>query len=131
MQRPLAPPKSKGNSRKGITRRVCAVTEDQLAKLVQFFESESPEDQRACPLPILVDNTNRRRVDNEIAIPEHNIYRDRWERKMRFRNFEDYDFVRGGMCVVDEVDYPGGVWEYFAQKDTAAQIGARNVDLPL
>lgn len=27
------------------------------------------------PLPILVDKTNRRRVDNDIAIPKHNIYR--------------------------------------------------------
>lgn len=69
-------------------------------------------------------------MDNEIAIPEHNIYRGRWERRMRFRNFEDYEFVRGGMCVVDEVDYPGGVWEYFAQKDTAAQIGARMSTVP-
>lgn len=107
------------------------MTEDQLAKLVQFLESEDPGDHRACPLPILIDSTNRRRVDNEIAIPEHNIYRYRWERKMRFSDFEEYDFVRGGMCVVDEVDYPGGVWKYFDQKDTAAQTGARNVDRPL
>lgn len=78
-----------------------------------------------------MDKTNRRRVDNEIAIPEHNIYRDRWERKIRFTDFEEYQWIQGGMCIIDEVDYPGGSWEYFAECNTAAQIGARNVDRPL
>lgn len=114
-----------------MTHRICAVTDDQLADLLQFLGSETPCDENSCPLPILVDKTNRRRVDDEIAIPEHNIYRDRWERRIRFSDFEDYEFVRGGMCIIDEVDYPGGALEYFAHKDSAFQIGARNVDRPL
>lgn len=118
-------------SRKGVTRQICAVTEEKLGKLVQFLESENQGDQTACPLPILVDITYHRRVDNEIAIPEHNIYRDRWERRMSFRNFEDYEFVRGGTCFVDGVGFSGGIWEYFAHRDTAVQIGARSVDHPL
>lgn len=103
---------------------------NQLARLSQFLGSENPGYEKQCPLQILVDKTNRDRVDHEIAIPEHSIYRDRWERRMRFRNFE-YEFYREGMCLIDKVDYPGGVWEYLTQKDTAAQIGPRNIDLPL
>lgn len=81
------------------------------------------------PLPILVNRTNRSRVNVEIAIPEYHIYRDRWERKILYEDIDDYD-LWGRSCVVDD-DYPEleGNREYFTDPANAAYVG--NVEVPV
>lgn len=49
---------------------------------------------------------NRRRVDPLLAIVEHDIYRDIWERKMLFNDRDEYLLMQGGCRVIDDVDYP-------------------------
>ena len=74
--------------RRAVTRRIYEVTEEQTASLLWFLEREQVEgDDSASPLPILGDRNNRRRVDPEIAMPEFNVYRDRWERTVDFENW--------------------------------------------
>ncbi|KAG8163372.1 hypothetical protein KVR01_006669 [Diaporthe batatas] len=75
--------------RDDVTKRIYALTEQQTANLLQFLE-KGQINGSVCPLPILADITNRRRVDEEIAIPEFNVYRDRWERTVDYRNWNDY-----------------------------------------
>ncbi|KAH8787849.1 hypothetical protein F5883DRAFT_350454, partial [Diaporthe sp. PMI_573] len=67
--------------KKYTTTRVWALTDDQVSRLLSFLESahENPPDS---PLPIKLEKANQRRMDPDNCIPEHNIYRDRWERKM-------------------------------------------------
>lgn len=79
--------------RDDVTKRIYALTEEQIANLLQFLE-KGQINGSVCPLPILGDITNRRRVDEEIAIPEFNVYRDRWERTVEYRNWNDYRFQR-------------------------------------
>ncbi|KAG6354247.1 hypothetical protein INS49_004852 [Diaporthe citri] len=91
--------------RNNTTRRVWAVSDDQLAKLLSFLESEE-QDTSDCPLPLVLEKTNKRRMDSDNCIPEHNIYRDRWERKMRFATRSNWEFAQSGMCVDEEIHYP-------------------------
>lgn len=86
-----------------MTKRIYALTEEQTASLLQFLEKEQT-DGSTCPLPILGDITNQRRVDEEIAIPEFNIYRDRWERTVDYRNWYDYRAQRH--CCREAIDWP-------------------------
>ncbi|KAK7720728.1 hypothetical protein SLS63_009722 [Diaporthe eres] len=95
--------------RKDATRRIYALTDDQTATLLRFLtrEAGSPDHgdiDSECPFPILGDSNNRRRVDPEIAMPEHNVFRDRWERKMAFRSYEQYE--QNSSCVKNSLDYP-------------------------
>ena len=50
------------------------------------------------------DGTNRQCINDEIAMPEFNAYRDRWERLVNFKNHSDYRSKRH--CVKDPLDYP-------------------------
>lgn len=70
-----------------------------------FLES-AHDNTLDCPLPIKLEKANQRRMDPDNCIPEHNIYRDRWERKMRFSRRSDWDFVSRGRTVDDEIHYP-------------------------
>ncbi|KAG8164394.1 hypothetical protein KVR01_006312 [Diaporthe batatas] len=94
--------------REGATYRneVRALTEDQLTRLLSFLESEpagSSAQETAvendCPLPIKLRFHYKLRRDADNCIPEHNIYRDRWERKMRFESRDDWDFSQRGNDV--------------------------------
>lgn len=118
--------------RKNLTHRICELTDDQLSDLLKFYASEQPADWAIPPLPIMVNKKNRRRVEYEIAIPEHNIYRDRWERMIQYQDLDDYQFRRGHMCVIDEDDYPEfeGAQEYFTNLDNASHVGTRNITGP-
>lgn len=86
--------------RQGVTIRPYALNEDQKINFVHFLRAAKPDDNL---LPILGNETNRRRVDAEIAIAEHDIYRDRWERKIERYNYSDY--VRRQRDVIDRLDY--------------------------
>lgn len=95
--------------RKDVTRRIYALTDDQTAALLRFLTREAGDPDHGdidseCPFPILGDSNNRRRVDPEIAMPEHNVFRDRWERKMAFRSYEQYE--QNSSCVKNSLDYP-------------------------
>ncbi|KAL1867496.1 hypothetical protein Daus18300_006340 [Diaporthe australafricana] len=86
-----------------VTRRIYELTEDQRLSLLRFLEKEQMEDDdSASPLPILGDRNNRRRVDPEIAMPEFNVYRDRWERTVDCENWGSYRTPSGR----NHVDYP-------------------------
>jgi len=86
-----------------VTRRIYALTEPQQAALVGFLQGGAGDG--GCPLPILADATNRERVDADIAIPERNIFRDRWERKITVASYEEY-VERHERDVLTAVDYP-------------------------
>ncbi|ROW08493.1 hypothetical protein VMCG_03258 [Cytospora schulzeri] len=118
--------------RQNLTHRMCELTEDQLSDLLRFYASERPADWSPPPLPIMVNKKNRRRVEYEIAIPEHNIYRDRWERTIQYIDLDDYEFRRGRTCVIDEDDYPEfeGAQEYFSNPDNIARIENRDIPSP-
>lgn len=45
-------------------------------------------------------------MDSDNCIPEDNIYRDRWERKMRFPTRSMWELVQLGNCVDEEIHYP-------------------------
>ncbi|KAJ3538901.1 hypothetical protein NM208_g2550 [Fusarium decemcellulare] len=68
--------------RRRQTHRVYQLRDDQQEALFSFLlsdtDSHPPEPN---PLPILSDAQNRVRVDSEVAITHHGIYRDVWERK--------------------------------------------------
>lgn len=87
--------------REDFTIRPYALTEDQRTNLVHFLRAAKPDDTL---LPILGDKRNRRRVDAEIAIPEHDIYRDRWERKIERYDYGHY--LRMRRDVYNDIDYP-------------------------
>lgn len=93
--------------REGVTKRPYALTEDQRTNLVHFLRAAMPEDTL---LPILGNENNRRRVDAEIAIPEHSIYRDRWERKIERYDYGHYRRMRRD--VIDVIDYPESARHY-------------------
>lgn len=94
---------------KDVTRRIYALTDDQTATLVRFLrDSHDREIDSECPLPIYGDKENSRRVDPEIAIPEHDVFRDRWERKQTYVNYLDYQKHRS--CVKNSLDYPEKVF---------------------
>ncbi|CAN8096479.1 unnamed protein product [Discula destructiva] len=87
--------------RKNITTRPYSLTEDHKTSLLHFLRSNQSTDS---VLPILGNKTNLRRVDAEIAIPEHGIYRDRWERKIERYDYSDY--LRRRRDVIDVIDFP-------------------------
>lgn len=82
-----------------------AISDGQLSKLLNFLESDE-QGHVECPLPLVLEKTNHRRIDADNCIPEHNIYRDRWERKMRFGSRSTWEFAQGGNCVDNEIHYP-------------------------
>lgn len=86
--------------RNGVTHRPYALTDDQKTDFVHFLRAAKPDDTL---LPILGNETNRHRVDAEIAIAEHDIYRDRWERKIERYNYGHYCRMRRD--VIDTLDY--------------------------
>lgn len=93
--------------RQGVTRRLYALTENQETDLKAFLlakQDNVQSQQVKCPLPILGTADNVRRVDAVIAIPEFNIYRDRWERKIEKDSFQEY--LRTRRDVVNTLDYP-------------------------
>lgn len=79
-----------------MTYRIYALTDDQIESLLQFLEwvpDAHEEDQKQrpeCPLPILGDDDNLTRVDPDVAIPMHNVFRDRWERTATWKDYSDY-----------------------------------------
>ncbi|KAG8162850.1 hypothetical protein KVR01_007328 [Diaporthe batatas] len=86
-----------------VTKRIYKLTGEQSERLFQLLEREQTE-ASSCPLPILGDINNRERVDEEIAIPEFNIYRDRWERAIEYKNWSDYGAQRH--CCRNDIDWP-------------------------
>lgn len=70
------------SDRKGVTYRFCRLLDAQQDALIAFLVSDAEQTlPPACPLPVLGTADNRVRVSAEIAIMEHRIYRDEWERK--------------------------------------------------
>lgn len=119
--------------REELTYRICELTSDQISDLLTFFASEQqPGDSASSPLPVMVDKKNLRRVEYEVAIPEYNIYRDRWERVIRYEDYEEYVFMGGSGCVLDEVNHPdrGGDLEYFADLDNPLSVKNRTIPGP-
>lgn len=73
--------------------------------LLRFLDSDGETLlDAACPLPILGDRENRRRIDSEIAMPEFNVFRDRWERSVDVKNHRQYREEQH--CVRTPLDYP-------------------------
>ncbi|KAI8668521.1 hypothetical protein NCS55_00878300 [Fusarium keratoplasticum] len=68
--------------RRRQTHRVYQLRDDQQKALFNFLlaETDSPPSEPNS-LPVLGNAQNRIRVDSEVAITHHNIYRDIWERK--------------------------------------------------
>lgn len=99
--------------RDDVTERIYALTEEQTANLLQFLGKGQVDGSTVCPLPILGDITNRRRVDQAIAIPEFNVYRDRWERTVDYRNWKHYRFWPKS-CVRDRLarDWPNRNYQF-------------------
>lgn len=93
------------SSRRRITNHVYALRDEQTASLLLFLESEPGK--APCPFPILGDRDSVRR-DWEISIPKYNIYRDRWERKFRFRSYYWYNHSQSycRACDEDPVEHP-------------------------
>ncbi|KAL2272443.1 hypothetical protein FJTKL_06564 [Diaporthe vaccinii] len=98
-------------SRRGITDHVYALRDEQIASLLLFLESEPGE--ATSPFPILGDRDSVRR-DWQISIPKYNIYRDRWERKIRFRSYWWYNHFQSKCraCDEDPVEKPEWGHEY-------------------
>lgn len=98
--------------REGVTYRIYALTEEQIESLLHFLESEpkpqpNQQGQRPeCPLPILGNDSNLTRVDPDIAIPMHNIFRDRWEKKAFWESYQAYCFGTVKGRPRDELNYP-------------------------
>lgn len=95
-----------------MTFRIYALTDDQLDSLLKFLEwapKADKEDQNQrpeCPLPILGDDNNLTRINPDVAIPMHNVFRDRWERKARWKSYTAYKWgnLRGRPKYA--LDYP-------------------------
>lgn len=112
-----------------MTYRIYALTDDQLDSLLQFLEwvpnahEESPKQRPECPLPILGDYDNLTRIEPDTAIPVHNVFRDRWERKARWKSYGDYRLGQG-RCVKHVVDFPELRWafERVRRKDQGKEI---------
>ncbi|KAM0425393.1 hypothetical protein ACHAPT_009450 [Fusarium lateritium] len=68
--------------RRRQTHRVYQLRDEQQDALFRFLcaETDSPPPDPN-PLPVLSGAQNRVRVDSEVAITHHSIYRDVWERK--------------------------------------------------
>lgn len=98
--------------RKGVTYRIYALTEEQIESLLHFLEWEpkSQPNQKGqrpeCPLPILGNDTNLTRVDPDVAIPMHNVFRDRWEKKAYWRSYAAYSWGAVKGRPRDELNYP-------------------------
>lgn len=94
-----------------MTYRIYALTDGQLDSLLQFLAwvpNAHMEDQNhrpECPLPILGDDNNLTRIEPDVAIPMHNVFRDRWERKAKWKDYRDYR-MGGRRCVRYVLDFP-------------------------
>lgn len=94
-----------------MTYRIYALTEDQLDSLLRFLEWEpnahagDQERQPECPLPILGNDNNLTRIDPDVAIPMHNVFRDRWEREVVWNGYQEYCHRRRP-CVKHALDFP-------------------------
>lgn len=83
----------------GVTYRIYALTDKQLESLLHFLEWEpKPQvgqqaERPECPLPILGGDENLTRVDPEVAMPLHNIFRDRWEQAISWGSYSEYKMV--------------------------------------
>ncbi|KAM0425348.1 hypothetical protein ACHAPT_009404 [Fusarium lateritium] len=85
------------------TFRLYQLRDDQQQALSDFLLADTPNRPPSpCPLPILSDSKNRVRVDPGVAIIQHHIYRDIWERKPKTREQMRFQARRPH----DEIDYP-------------------------
>jgi hypothetical protein len=87
--------------------RVTQLLDHQQQALVDFLlaepapaESAESSLEKLCPLPILVDDRNRKRYHPEDAITLYCIYRDVWERKPVDKN-ERNMLKRRPQCGID------------------------------
>lgn len=64
-----------------LTMRVTQLLDHQQQALVDFLLAEPDAAGVQCPLPILVDDRNRVRVDAFVAHTHHLLFRDVWERR--------------------------------------------------
>lgn len=101
-----------------LTDRIYALEDNQIATLLCFLDSaEARLVDSECPLPILGDRNNRRRIDAEIAMPEFIVFRDRWERSVNIENHTEYRERKH--CVQYPLDYPElESWATWAQTTT-------------
>lgn len=68
------------SARRWVTNRPYELTDEQQQSLVEFLLAAAPTEE-SCPLPMLGEKRNRRRVDATMAITHYGVYRDIWERK--------------------------------------------------
>jgi len=77
---PAFPPNAYFHScRHGVTYRYYQLRDEQQGALLSFLLARNPDSANS-PLPILADNHNLVRVNEEHAL-QHHLYRDEWERK--------------------------------------------------
>ncbi|CVL09906.1 uncharacterized protein FPRN_13464 [Fusarium proliferatum] len=88
-----------GCRRKG-PRTIYPPTDQQFEQIIQFLldQGESHDTASANPFPILATPQNRWRWDPWDAMAHHNIYRDRYERKI--------SPTKEKPCVLNSIDWP-------------------------
>ncbi|KAF5671327.1 hypothetical protein FDENT_10967 [Fusarium denticulatum] len=84
-----------GCRRKG-PRTIYPPTDQQFEQMIQFLLNESESHDN--PFPVLATPQNRWRWDPWDAMAHHNIYRDRFERKI--------SPSKGKPCVLNSIDWP-------------------------
>ena len=94
--------------RRDVTYRIFKLLDEQKHELIQFLLSDITPPPN-CPLPILGDLKNRKRVDPEEPIEATDIYCDKWERKPPTED----DWDRRRRDVID-------TFNYISQADWAA-----------
>ncbi|KAL2285262.1 hypothetical protein FJTKL_08222 [Diaporthe vaccinii] len=63
-----------------VTYRICLLTDVQKKAMMDFFQAREANNEVACPLPVLPDETNTQCVDSEEPTRVTGVYRDAWER---------------------------------------------------
>ncbi|RFU26480.1 hypothetical protein B7463_g9869, partial [Scytalidium lignicola] len=92
------------SDRQDVTDRIYRLLDSQIQTLLEFLQQPATPPTKTCPLPILGDKYNRERIDIDVAIQYHGVFRDRWERKIPDSGY--FLFGRNHRCIRLELDYP-------------------------
>lgn len=85
-----------------MTYRIYRLLDSQKLELLRFLLSEEATPSGSSPLPILGNQSNRRRVDPEEPVESTGVYRDLWERKP----LGEDELDRRLKDVIDTIDFP-------------------------
>ena len=117
-------------NRHGVTNRVAQLRDEQQWALVDFLLADvAKPPPTACPIPVIVDTTNRERAVAEDSITAHGIYRNIWERKPPTMEKVLY----ADRCARPWFDYPSSIdwraikewWRMEAKKMEAGKMERR------